>query len=179
MKIIRFSSVFILVVVFLVFFYISGCSTDESLQRKSHEGQRSDAQDAHREANLPDPGTPGTADRETDTENADPVRVISEGEEVELTDHTVDGHHTVVLFRADWSPVCKRIIPSLEKMAREKENLIVRYVDITDIKQNPDLPVAAQYGVKSPPVFFLYDKKGRLSEKGPGVWQTIRKRWGN
>lgn len=67
----------------------------------------------------------------------------------------------------------------MEEIARNTPELTVQYIDVTSVKDNPNLPVVQQYDVEGTPYFLLYNPEGELEEKGRDVFKrVIKERWG-
>jgi thiol-disulfide isomerase/thioredoxin len=99
----------------------------------------------------------------TATVGAANLPVISRGEQVALTDHTVAGKLTLFDFYADWCGPCRALEPSVVRLAEgHPDRLAVRKVDIS----NWNTPVAAQYGIRSIPHLKLFGPDGGLIVEG-------------
>jgi thiol-disulfide isomerase/thioredoxin len=103
------------------------------------------------------------------------VKVITHGEEVQLSEHTVAGKYTVFDFYAPWCPPCRVLGPALERLAaRRPESLAVRKIDIVDWT----MPVATQHGIESLPYLILYDQAGRKMAEGEDVFDALVRIYG-
>jgi thiol-disulfide isomerase/thioredoxin len=114
----------------------------------------------------------------TATVGAANLPVISRGEQVALTDHTVAGKFTLFDFYADWCGPCRALEPSLVRLAdAHPDRLAVRKVDIS----NWNTPVAAQYGIRSIPHLKLFGPDGRLIIEGDArrVMAEVSRRLGS
>ncbi len=86
--------------------------------------------------------------------------------EPEVAKLLVPGKTVLVEYGASWCKVCKRLKPKLHAFAESREDVVLRYVDVTDWpveKMKRVLP--AQPGL---PVLDVYDGEGKL----------IRRLWG-
>ena len=113
--------------------------------------------------------TPASAD-------VDPIQVIGQGQEVDVTEHLVEGKTTVVDFYSDYCPPCKRIAPYLEKLHAKGGDVAVLKVDINRPGQRGidwGSPVARQYGLRSIPHFRIYDARGELLAEGQAAYQKL------
>jgi thioredoxin 1 len=91
------------------------------------------------------------------------VELISQGREVEVSDHLVPGKLVLVDFYADWCGPCRYLNPRLEQMAKQyPDRLAVRTVDVI----NWDSPVARQYGISRLPHLMLFSPGGDLLAQG-------------
>lgn len=66
----------------------------------------------------------------------------------------------VVDFYADWCGPCRMLLPIIEELAKEMN-------DVLFVKANVDINRASaqEFGVKSVPTLFLYKNKKRVSER--------------
>ncbi len=85
------------------------------------------------------------------------TRISNGGHSVDLDSLMSTGKITVVDFYADWCGPCRRIGPSLEKLASENPDVVVVKVDI--VKWGS--PVARQYNIKSVPNIRVFDPHGQ------------------
>jgi thiol-disulfide isomerase/thioredoxin len=95
--------------------------------------------------------------------------VLSQGEEIDVTDYLDKGKITIFDFYSEYCPPCKRIAPYLLKLHQERDDITVVKVDIN----RPGVrgidwrsPVAQQYHLQSIPHFQIYDAQGRLLAEG-------------
>jgi thiol-disulfide isomerase/thioredoxin len=97
---------------------------------------------------------------------------IAKGEPVKLTDYVVPGKTTVFDFYSDFCGPCVQMSPSLEKLHRERADVVVVKVDINRPGQRGidwKSPVAQQYKLQSIPHFKVYGPDGKLlAEDAPG-----------
>ena len=98
------------------------------------------------------------------TKPAKPLHV-SKGTPVKLTDYMIPGKTTVFDFYSDYCGPCVQVAPSLEKLHKTRDDIVVVKVDINrpgvkgiDWKS----PVAQQYGLRSIPHFKVYGPNGKL-----------------
>ena len=95
---------------------------------------------------------------EAPTAEANDIVVIANGgKKVELPTLLAPGKVTIVDFYADWCGPCKAISPSLEKLAKDDPDVVLRKVDI--VKWTT--PVAKQYKLQSIPNIRVFDKSGK------------------
>ena len=87
-----------------------------------------------------------------------PIEVISHGEQVDINQHLALGNVTVIDFYADWCGPCRRLSPSLERMAGSDPEIALRKIDIVNWKTG----VAQQFNIHSIPQVNVYDRSGRL-----------------
>ena len=88
----------------------------------------------------------------------EPITVISHGAQVDINQHLALGNVTVLDFYADWCGPCRRLSPSLEKMARSDPEIALRKIDIVNWRT----AVVQQFNIHSIPQVNVYDKGGRL-----------------
>ncbi len=86
----------------------------------------------------------------------------SPGSEVKIEDYIVSGKTNIIDFYADWCGPCKKLAPYMEKLDKEKDDLVVFKVNID--KWNS--PVCKQFNIKSVPSFLVYDGTGKLIYEG-------------
>ncbi|MEQ8192337.1 MAG: tetratricopeptide repeat protein [Candidatus Eremiobacterota bacterium] len=86
----------------------------------------------------------------------------SPGSEVKIEDYIVSGKTNIIDFYADWCSPCKKLAPYMEKLDKEKDDLVVFKVNID--KWNS--PVCKQFNIKSVPSFLVYDGTGKLIYEG-------------
>ena len=85
------------------------------------------------------------------------INASSPGSEVDLEKYIYPGKITIVDFYADWCGPCRQIGPYLEKLHNEREDIIVRKVNIDKWGS----PVCKQFNINSVPSFLIYNEKGR------------------
>lgn len=88
----------------------------------------------------------------------EPVKVISHGAPVDLTQQLVLGNVTIVDFYADWCGPCRQLSPGLEEMVRADTDVALRKIDIVNWKT----AVVQQFNLHSVPQVNIYDRSGRL-----------------
>ena len=86
------------------------------------------------------------------------IEVISHGAQVDINQHLAFGNVTLVDFYADWCGPCRRLLPSLEQMARNDPEVALRKIDIVNWRT----AVAQQFNIHSIPQVNVYDRSGRL-----------------
>jgi thiol-disulfide isomerase/thioredoxin len=104
------------------------------------------------------------------------VKLITRSSRVDVSKNIVRGKITVVTYYAEWCVYCQRLMPHLEKMAKEDADVVLRKVDIGQWKS----PVAQQYNIASVPRTEVYDRAGKLAgtiagSNHTGVAQTVKK----
>lgn len=100
--------------------------------------------------------------------------IAARGEAVEVTDHLVPGKFTVVDFYADWCPSCRTLSPYLERVARARDEVVLRKVNVV----NWSTPVVAKYRVTALPYLQMYDPGGKLIADGADqVLAEMRRRF--
>lgn len=96
------------------------------------------------------------------------IREVSHGEPVELTDYLVPGQIVIFDFFSEFCPPCMAFAPLLEKLAKERADVVLVKVNINRPGvQGIDWqsPVARQYNLRSIPHFKIYGPNGdRLAE---------------
>ena len=88
----------------------------------------------------------------------EPIKVISHGAQVDISQHLVLGNVTVIDFYADWCGPCRQLSPGLEQMASNDPEIALRKIDIVNWKT----AVVQQFNVHSIPQVNVYDRSGRL-----------------
>jgi len=106
--------------------------------------------------------------------DSDDVRLISErGESVDVRQHLATGRYTVIDFYADWCLPCREITPYLEEQARQRDDLVLRKINIVDWST----PVVRQYGLTFIPYLQMYGPDGSLMADGAEeVLKEVRRR---
>lgn len=106
--------------------------------------------------------------------DADDVRLISvRGEAVDVREHLAPGRYTVIDFYADWCMPCREITPYLEDQARQRDDLVLRKINIVDWST----PVVRQYGLTFIPYLQMYGPDGSLLADGADeVLKEVRRR---
>ncbi|NLO05032.1 MAG: thioredoxin family protein [candidate division WS1 bacterium] len=104
------------------------------------------------------------------------LRVVSQGERVELTDYLVPGQTMIVDFYSEYCPPCVQIGPYIERLAEQRDDIILLKVDIN----RPDVqgidwesPVARQYSLSGIPFFMVYGPDGELQAQGTQAREMI------
>ena len=88
----------------------------------------------------------------------EPIKVISHGAQVDISQHLVLGNVTLIDFYADWCGPCRQLAPGLEQMASNDPEIALRKIDIVNWKT----AVVQQFHVHSIPQVNVYDRSGRL-----------------
>jgi thiol-disulfide isomerase/thioredoxin len=94
----------------------------------------------------------------------------SPGEAIELESVIVKGKTTIVDFFSEFCGPCKELAPMLGFLAKSKEDVIVRKLDLNrkDMQSGIDFesPLAIKYSIKSIPHLKIFDKDGKLKAEG-------------
>jgi thiol-disulfide isomerase/thioredoxin len=86
------------------------------------------------------------------------IKVISNGESVDLNNHLVKDYVVVFDFYADWCGPCKILGPRVEELVNKYNNVLLRKVNIV----NWGSAVAKQYKIQFVPNVRVYDKQGQM-----------------
>jgi len=97
------------------------------------------------------------------------IRLISNGERVNLNRHIEPGIYTAFMFYADWCRLCRKLGPQVEAKSQSLDSFALRKINVTKW----DSPVVAQYGIRSVPYFIVYDIRGKLVEKGSRISNQV------
>ncbi len=104
------------------------------------------------------------------------VRVISHGEQVTLTDYLVPGQTAIFDFSSEYCPPCTGISPYLQRLARDRDDIILVTVDINRPGHEGidwGSPVARQYDLRRIPAFKIYGPEGELVAEGDQARQMV------
>jgi thiol-disulfide isomerase/thioredoxin len=93
------------------------------------------------------------------------------GEKVNLHDLTQTGKYTIIEFYSLFSPDCLDMEPKLEKLARAREDMAIRRLNIDrDERERRKIdyesPLARQFQIHSVPEFKLFDQDEKLIAEG-------------
>lgn len=97
------------------------------------------------------------------------VRVVSHGQEIELTDYLVPGQTVIFDFFSEYCPPCMQIAPYMERLAEQRDDIVLVKVDINRPGvQGIDWssPVARQYNLRSIPHFKIFGPDGEMQAEG-------------
>lgn len=113
-----------------------------------------------------------------DVEGLDVV-VISQGDEVELSDHAVAGKFTIYDFGAPWCAPCHVAEKMLKDYLRDHDDVAVRAIvlDSQNPKESFAMPAAHQHLRSAPglPYFVVVNAKGKAVFKGSDVAKLLKK----
>jgi thiol-disulfide isomerase/thioredoxin len=93
------------------------------------------------------------------------MEVPNYGERVELEKYVVKGKITIFDFYSEYCGPCRSVGPRLKKLSSDREDIVVRKVDINrkGVKGiDWQSPVVQQYSIRYVPYFIVYDTKGSL-----------------
>jgi thioredoxin 1 len=88
-------------------------------------------------------------------------QITSESEFIQLVANSTG--YVLVDFFAEWCGPCKRFVPTLEKLAKEYENIKFYKVDV-DILED----IAKEEDISAMPTFILYKDGKELEQKTKG-----------
>jgi thioredoxin 1 len=97
------------------------------------------------------------------------IKTISKGEKVDIDRNLAKGYVTVVDFYADWCGPCRALMPQLEKLIKQHNDVVLRKINIKDWSS----PVTNQYGINSIPHVRVYDKNGTMVGSPSGNYSVI------
>src|SRR3989339_6437 len=101
--------------------------------------------------------------------NIEKIKIISNGEEVDIKEYVGNGYVVIIDFYADWCGPCLALAPKIEELVKENDDVILRKVNI--VKWGS--PVARQYGINSIPDVRVFDKKGNMIESPSATYSRI------
>jgi thiol-disulfide isomerase/thioredoxin len=145
---------------------------EETAQAQSTDQDTAQAGESSSAAKMVDAAEKAAAQ----ASSVDPIQVIAQGQEIDVTKHLVPGRITVVDFYSEYCPPCKRIAPYLEKLHAKGGEVAVLKVDINRPGHKGidwASPVARQYKLRSIPHFQIYDAEGALLAEGPEAYQKV------
>lgn len=86
------------------------------------------------------------------------IMVFSQGgQEIDIQTMIVPGKITIIDFYATWCPPCKAIGPKLEQLARTKEDVYLRKINI----ESWGTPITLQYGITGIPYIYVFGRNGK------------------
>ena len=91
------------------------------------------------------------------TVSGEKVKIISQGEAVNLNDYLVKDKVVVFDFYADWCGPCRVLGPRVEELVQKYDDVILRKINIV----NWTSQVAKQYKVQFVPNVRVYNKQGK------------------
>lgn len=103
--------------------------------------------------------------------------VISDGFEVELTDHQVDGKFTLFDFGASWCGPCHVAADRLRELLKSTPDLAVRAISLGhDPNASFDYPVVKQHMAFAPglPWFIVFSPTGKKIYEGNDLNKALR-----
>ncbi len=86
------------------------------------------------------------------------IKVISNGESVDLNKHLVKDYVVVFDFYADWCGPCHILGPKIEELVNKYDYVLLRKINIVDWGS----AVAKQYKIQFVPNVRVYDKQGQM-----------------
>lgn len=86
------------------------------------------------------------------------IKLISNGEKIDLQKYLVKGHIMIFDFYADWCGPCKILAPKIEELVNKDEAILLRQVNIVDWNSE----VAKQYEIQFVPNVRVYDTQGQM-----------------
>jgi ankyrin repeat protein len=95
------------------------------------------------------------------------ARIINDGNpgmEMDIRRFIEPGKITIFCFYADYEPECSKLIPQLEKLDQNREDVVVYLLNVepkASVKLQAKQPLMVQYGISSVPSFIVYDPNGR------------------
>jgi thiol-disulfide isomerase/thioredoxin len=96
------------------------------------------------------------------------IKVISNGESIDLNQYLVKDYVVVFDFYADWCGPCKILSPQLEELVNKNKDVLLRKINIV----NWGSDIAKQYAIQFVPNVRVYDKQGQMvGEPTPGYSQ--------
>ncbi|MDD5258939.1 MAG: thioredoxin family protein [bacterium] len=90
--------------------------------------------------------------------NIEKIKLISNGESVDLQKHLVKDYVIVFDFYADWCGPCKVLGPKIEELVNQYDNVLLRKINIVNWNSN----VTRQYAIQFVPNVRVYDRKGQM-----------------
>jgi len=90
--------------------------------------------------------------------NTDKIKLISNGESVDLRKYLVKDYVVVFDFYADWCGPCKILGPKIEELVNQYDNMLLCKINI----DNWSSDVAKQYAIQFVPNVRIYDKEGQM-----------------
>ncbi|MBI3890268.1 MAG: thioredoxin family protein, partial [Candidatus Wallbacteria bacterium] len=109
-------------------------------------------------------------------EAPEPVSVIGKADRIDLSANLVPGKVTIFEFFSHWCPSCATSTPTVERLAREYPDFVLRKIDINRegvVGADFDSPVAQQYGLSAIPHFKIYDSTGKFRAEGREAYHQV------
>jgi len=103
------------------------------------------------------------------TNPVEDVRVVSHGEQIELTDCLVPGQTVIFDFFSKYCPPCVQLAPYMEELAESRDDVMLVTVDINRPGVRGidwESPVARQFALRSIPHLKVYGPDGALVAEG-------------
>lgn len=88
----------------------------------------------------------------------------------------VKGKITIIDFYSEFCGPCVRLAPILEKLDRQREDIVVYKLNINRAGVNGidwRSPLAVQYKLNSIPAFYIYNAEGKITHSGSGATQKV------
>ena len=117
-----------------------------------------------RRADLPELQPTQTVDQD--------IATISTGEKVDIEEHVPQTGLTVIAFTADFEMACKTVRPQLESIAKEREDVRLRIVDIEAYSSE----VAQQHSIRRLPTLWLYEDGTLVTKDTNEVVSRLRQK---
>lgn len=102
--------------------------------------------------------------------------VISNGQQVALSDYLVPGKTTIFDFYSDYCPTCRSIAPDVRRLHATRPDIAVVLVNVNrpGIKAiDWQSPVVKQYHLPSTPQLKVFGPDGRLVAEGKPAYQLV------
>ncbi len=112
----------------------------------------------HSQSSAPIVSGPATAGPSNPSGDSDKIKLISNGETVDLQKYLVKDYVIVFDFYADWCGPCKILGPKIEELVNQYDNILLRKINIVNWSSD----VAKQYAIQFVPNVRVYDKKGQM-----------------
>ncbi|MDD5491053.1 MAG: thioredoxin domain-containing protein [bacterium] len=90
--------------------------------------------------------------------NTDKIKLISNGEKVDLKQYLVKDYVVVFDFYADWCGPCKVLGPKIEELVNKDSKLLLRKINIVNWSSD----VSKQYLIQFVPNVRVYNTQGQL-----------------
>lgn len=103
------------------------------------------------------------------------ANVGREGQEFDISTLPVAGKYTILDFYSPFCPPCREIAPFLEKLAANRDDVVVFKLNINrpNVKGIDRSPLVYQYQIRSVPYFMIFNPQKKLIAKGPEARQLI------
>jgi thiol-disulfide isomerase/thioredoxin len=101
--------------------------------------------------------------------SGDKIKIISNGEAIDLNNYLVKGRVVVFDFYADWCGPCRVLGPRVEALVLKYNDVILRKINIV----NWTSPVAKKYEIQFVPNVRVYDKQGKMVGEPTPSYEAI------